>query len=517
MIMNYKTLILIGATALAMMACSQQVTPQNSSSKVLGTLEVSFNDKAGTQAVFRPVGLRTQGVFDDTLVDITSAGVAINIADTTRNLDFVSRDFDITNNSANSLTNLTLVALEKPGNTGGAIKNPVNFGGNALSAAIASAARPTHGMKTATTIPPVAVDDATNKYRASFQALTSAEATAIQSDPLFTSLGNTGTVLEYGFVATNGNSRTIAASGGTGKITLAYRFPRPTTGATEAYSFTLTFVLVADLNTPTAKKRVTRSPEESTANANTRATALGLSATDEKYFIDGSEAAPITGFTRVGNVKISSANNSTDRNLLVNPGKLVVARIYNDNSAGGTYTRKFVEIFNAGEFSVATNGKSFQIGSGTDLLGPAANSKLDLLGILEPGQYRLLRFGGSGGPGVSPVTVTGDQTDQNVTVPDINGGKAAIASVTTTLNCAGLCSSAPILDGVGYSSRSGGIDTDYFEISKAPNTTTNTQSIVRKNRGCTDTNNNGNDFEIDTLNTSSNPARKSDTNPFICP
>jgi hypothetical protein len=497
--MNYKTLLLISASAFGFAACSQQTTPEISSPKVLGVLKVQFDSTIGTQATFQANKLSTQAVLNDNQIDVVSAGAAIRVSENNgpRAFDYVAKNFTVTNNTGATVNNLTLVALEQTGNLSGAIKSATNFGGGATDANAASQARPTHAMTASAGM--VSVDNST-PARAGFQALTAAEATAIENDTNFAGQGLSGTVLEYGFVATNtaGTNRTIA-DGQSGNLTIAYRFPASATGT---YNFVLTFAVTAE-----AANRVTRSPEETTANANTRATTLGAT---EKYFVDGADATAIAGYTRVGNVKIS-----TTKNLLVNPGKLVIARIYNDAGASpATYTRKFAEIFNAGEFSVNLVGKSFQSGTGAANLGASNNDRLDLTSVLAPGQYRLLRFGATnGGPTPSPA----DQTAQNVALPSLDGGKAAIASVITNLDCAGLCTATTtILDGLGYLNRTGGTNTTYFEGTAAATTTTNTQSIVRKNRGCTDTNNNANDFEVDTLGLS-NSARTSISPTFICP
>jgi hypothetical protein len=304
--MNYKTLFLIGASALSLAACTQQVAPEVSSPGVLGVLEVKFDSSVGTQAVFHPNRMSTQGVLLDSQIDIASAGAATRVSENNgpRVFDYVSKNFTVTNNTGAAVNNLTLVALQQTGNLSGAIKSATNFGGNATDNTTADNARPTHAMTASAGV--VSVDNAT-PARAGFQALTAAEATAIQNDANFAGQGFSGTVLEYGFTATNtaGTNRTIA-DGQSGNLTIAYRFPASGTGT---YNFVLTFVVTSEV-----ANRVTRSPEETTANANTRATALGAT---EKYFIDGTEAAPISGFTRVDNVKVS-----TTKNLLVNPGKL---------------------------------------------------------------------------------------------------------------------------------------------------------------------------------------------------
>jgi hypothetical protein len=501
--MNYKTLFLIGASALGFAACTQQITPEVSSPKVLGVLEVKFDSDVGTQAVFRPNRLSTQNVLLDSQIDVTSAGAAVRVSESNgpRVFDYVSKNFTVTNNTGASVNNLTLVALQQTGNLSGAIKSAADFGGNATDNTTADQARPTHTMIASAGVVSV---DTTTPARAGFQALTAAEATAIQGDANFSGQGFSGTVLEYGFVATNaaGTSRTIA-DGQSGNLAISYRFPASGTGT---YNFVLTFVVTSE-----AANRVTRSPEETTANANTRATNLGAT---EKYFVDGLDAAAITGYTRVDNVKVSST-----KNLLVNPGKLVIARAYSRGAGGAVYNRDFVEIFNAGELSVSLAGKSLQYGSDSGNLGAAANQSLTLAGIAAPGEYKLVRFGNGEGNLPTPTLLA----PNNALDAAGAGGKLAIVNSTTFLNCTGTgnnpataCSN--IIDFLGYGTA------NLFEGTVATATTANTQAMTRANRGCTDTNVNNTDFLVDTLSTSSNPARNSSattpflpTVPFICP
>jgi len=93
------------------------------------------------------------------------------------------------------------------------------------------------------------------------------------------------------------------------------------------------------------------------------------------------------------------------------------------------------------------------------------------------------------------------------------GGKVALVNTTTPLGCNGnanACSVsalATIVDLVGYG------NANYYEGSGATPTPSATTSVVRKNNGCTETDNNDSDFEAD-------PApftpRNSATTTFSC-
>jgi hypothetical protein len=502
--MNYKTLFLIGASALGLAACTQQITPEVSSPKVLGVLEVKFDSDVGTQAVFRPNRLSTQNVLLDSQIDVTSAGAAVRVSESNgpRVFDYVSKNFTVTNNTGSTVNNLTLVALEQTGNLSGAIKSATDFGGNATDNTTADKARPTHAMTASAGI--VSVDNAT-PARAGFQALTAAEASAIQGDANFAGQGFSGTVLEYGFVATNtaGTNRTILDTE-SGNLTIAYRFP---TSGTGTYNFVLTFVVTAE-----TANRVTRSPEETTTNANTRATALGAT---EKVLIDDPTVitTPPTGYTVQNNVKVS-----TTKNLLVNPGKLVIARANTQSVNSSLYNRDFVEIFNSGEFSVSLSGKSIQYGATAGAVGAAANQSLTLSSIAGPGEYKLVRFGNGEGTLPSPTLVGGN----NSIDPAAAGGKLALVNSSSPLGCTGTgndpaTACTNIIDFLGYGTA------NLREGTAAPAASSSTEAITRANRGCKDTNSNLNDFAIDALSVT-NPPRNSNatgsftpTPPFICP
>ena len=253
--MKYFFLILL----VVVVACSSQ-TPQ-SNLKILGKLELSFDTSLNRSAA------RLQSVLADDAVTFTPLGTTPK-DDATNNVRYLNADFSITTKAGSAdISNLTLFAYHQTSsNVGGtAIKSIQNFGGNAAAnATVAQQIRPSHGM-TCNTLP-FTVD----ANRANFQAFSSDEASAIQAaaasgpTPMISALD---TILEYGYVAFNAsNGRVILGNGGTGKITIGLRVPRGDINT--PYRFNMTFVLAAESTT-----RVTRSPEESTANAVSRAVA----------------------------------------------------------------------------------------------------------------------------------------------------------------------------------------------------------------------------------------------------
>jgi hypothetical protein len=488
-----------------------------------GILELAINNNQIGAAKFTPAKLGTQAILNESQLVFTPSAVASFITETngTRLFDYVSRNFTITNNTGGTVNNLTLVALAKTGNIGGtAIRVATAFNGSATDATTAQLARPTHTMIASSG---AAAVDTADISRASFQALTAAEALAIQNDSNFASQNLTGTVLEYGFVATNtaGTGRGIA-NGSSGKVSIAMRFPKPTT-ATNTYNFVMTFAVTAE-----SANRVTRSPEETTTAANTRATTLGAT---QKVLID--DTAVITGtnipsgYTVQGNVKIGIGVGQT---LLKKAAKLVLARV----SVGGGYTNTpfvynsdFVEIFNSGEFSASLNGMSLQGANLSAELGVSPFSvDVSALGIISPGQYKLVSTTSrvASDPTITPASEI--STLWNVNFNFANGARVALVNQTAALGCGGTAATAcnatqnsKIVDLLGYKKSTSTITLVQFEGTSNSFFTYPTDSgelaFSRKDKGCLDANVNSSDFSVETITNTS--ARNSSSPVFVCP
>jgi hypothetical protein len=509
-----------GLLTVAFMGCQQNTTTVQAP-KVLGLLEVAFNDSQIGAARFIPAKLGTQAILNESQLVFTPTGVATFFAETNapRNFDYVSRNFTITNNTGASINNLTLVALAKTGNLGGtAIKSATAFNGSTADAATAQLARPTHTMKANAATGGVLVDTE-DISRASFQALTATEALAIKNDSNFTSQGLTGTVLEYGFVATNaaGTGRSIANLAN-GKVSIAMRFPKPNT-ATGVYNFVMTFAVTTE-----TANRVTRSPEETTTAANSRATALGASQKvliDDPAVITGANLP--TGYTVQNNVKIGTGTSQT---LLKKPAKLVLARV----SAGGgfpeaPYTQDFVEIFNTGEFSASLNGKSLQFANNNNSLGVDVFSRpsvfdVSFLAVVSPGTYKLISGRGESTPPAAAIAPTAETSaNWGANFQFAIGSAVGLVNQTTALNCgstANPCSTAQnalILDLLGFKRGTNQVMSEGTVF--AYSSQSGSLAFSRKNNGCLDTNDNIIDFFEETITNTS--ARNSSTTPFICP
>jgi hypothetical protein len=151
-------------------------------------------------------------------------------------------------------------------------------------------------------------------------------------------------------------------------------------------------------------------------------------------------------------------------------------------NAGATIKNDFIELINHSGAPVSLAGMSVQYTS-------AANTSWTGLTplpafTLAPGQYFLIQEApGAGG------TVDLDP-DATGTIPmGATAGKVALVSNTTVLT-GGCPTGANIIDFVGYGGAS------CFEGSGPTAATSNTTAAFRKTNGCTDTDNNANDFVV---------------------
>jgi hypothetical protein len=175
-----------------------------------------------------------------------------------------------------------------------------------------------------------------------------------------------------------------------------------------------------------------------------------------------------------------------------------ISQVYGGGgNSGSTYTNDFIELYNTGSVPVDITGWSVQYTGPTSAFAPLStpspgNPPTPLTtiipegSIVQPGHYFLIQESqGTGGTTSNPT-------------PDLTGGilvgstagKVALVASATVLS--GTCPVDPlIVDFVGYNTTATCAET----APTAP--LTNTTAAIRKNNGCTDTNNNASDFLID--------------------
>jgi len=256
------------------------------------------------------------------------------------------------------------------------------------------------------------------------------------------------------------------------------------------------------------------------------ATSAGVSATDSDGTVTSASitSAPVAGITLDGftpaagtggtasatlnvanttaagtyNVTIQYANNDSPTPqtatctvvVTVNtppptPGSVVISQVYGGGgNAGATLKNDFIEIINHTGAPINLNGWSVQYVSATATSGSWQVTPLTNFN-LQPGQYYLIQeAAGTGG------TVDLPTPDKVGTIPmGATAGKVALVSNTTALSGVGCPSGAGLIDLVGY----GGTANCFEGAGPAP-TLTNTTAELRKDNGCTDTDNNNADF-----------------------
>ncbi len=271
-------------------ACTQAPKP-TTPVDLLGTIDLRISSDG--------VVSKAQLVDESKLV-FTATAVTVVDASSMR---FINASFNVQNKTGASLNNLTLYAYSQAANNvaGTALKNLENFAGTALTTG-ADSVKPTHGMQNAQSI---------NSNQADLQVFNTTEVGTLQQTALNSGvITSADRVLEYGFVARNGNTRAIA-NNATGTITLGFRVPKNSNSNLEPYRFTATFV-VANI----ATTRVSRSREETAVQTSDRANAITDRTSPTEVYLVGSDAQSISctncSVVRQTNAKISSSKNLYD-------------------------------------------------------------------------------------------------------------------------------------------------------------------------------------------------------------
>src|SRR5712692_9011240 len=179
--------------------------------------------------------------------------------------------------------------------------------------------------------------------------------------------------------------------------------------------------------------------------------------------------------------------------------KIVISQIYGGGGTpGATYQNSFIEIFNRGTNTVDIGGWVFQFASSATGGFDKGVGFVSSRGIfVPPGQHLLIQLASSGSSG-APLPVTPDfdvsGTPPPPALPFVIGtsGKIAITKPGTGL-LPGTCPlpNSNVVDFVGYGSTA-----NCFEGNGPVADQPNTLVALRKANGCTDTDNNANDFTV---------------------
>jgi len=167
-------------------------------------------------------------------------------------------------------------------------------------------------------------------------------------------------------------------------------------------------------------------------------------------------------------------------------GTVIISQVYGGGgNSGSTYKNDFVELFNKGNTTVDLSGWSIQYASST---GTFASSKIvPLSGTIAPGHYYLIQLatGGAGNTALPTPTITAS-VDMAATA-----GKVALAITTVAVTGS---TDSNVVDFIGYGSTANDSE---GSPTLAPSAT---NSVSRNSNGCTDTDNNRNDFTASAAN-----------------
>jgi hypothetical protein len=188
---------------------------------------------------------------------------------------------------------------------------------------------------------------------------------------------------------------------------------------------------------------------------------------------------------------------------------IVISQAYGGGGGTtGTYKNDYVELHNNGTTTQSLTGLSIQYGSATGNFGSSATNIYAFpAGTSIPaGRYLLIQLGPTGSAGLD-LPVTPDLVTTNLTMSG-SSGKVVLANQATGLGCGATATpctlpSATIIDLVAFGAAGnaeGGVAVNNGVA------LTSTQGAVRKNNGCTDTDNNNNDFDVVTAPVPRNSA-----------
>ncbi len=165
--------------------------------------------------------------------------------------------------------------------------------------------------------------------------------------------------------------------------------------------------------------------------------------------------------------------------------QVVISQVYGGGGNSGAPLRNdFIELFNAGSSPVDLSAYSVQYASSTG----SSWQRTNLIGTLNPGQFYLVQQG-AGSNTAAAALPTPDATGSIA----MSGTAGKVALVSSQAALSGTCPGGAegVLDFVGFGSA------NCSETAPTPGLS-NTTAALRKASGCTDTGNNGADFDVAT-------------------
>ena len=289
-----------------------------------------------------------------------------------------------------------------------------------------------------------------------------------------------------------------AGTGGAAALTVSSVSPR--TAALASTALSVTFNRAVSASTLTVQTAVGACSGSIQVSANDFVSCAGF-ASAAPSLSDGNTIAalvPVPGLlvNRSYKMRVTTAVTSADQvalaaqytsagfttsNPIADPaGRVVISQVYGGGGeTGALYKNDFIELHNSSSQTVDLAGWSIQYGAATG----ASWEVTTLLGTIAPGAYFLIREG-AGAAGAGNVLPGYDATGAIALAA--TAGKVALVSNAITLG--GACpTGAQIVDMVGY-----GLS-NCSEQSPAQAPAANS-ALIRRASGCTDANDNLNDF-----------------------
>jgi hypothetical protein len=172
--------------------------------------------------------------------------------------------------------------------------------------------------------------------------------------------------------------------------------------------------------------------------------------------------------------------------------QVVISQVYGGGgNAGASYSNDYIELHNSGTIAQNLNGWSVQYTSAT---GPTTGNTWFTTPlpnfILQPGKYFLIKCAGSGTNNLPTEDLISTISLSSTT------GKVILVN-NTTAETAANPTGVQIIDKVGYGTNTT-TTTGYEGTGPTGTLLSNTTAAFRKLNGCTDTDNNANDFTVGT-------------------
>ncbi len=175
---------------------------------------------------------------------------------------------------------------------------------------------------------------------------------------------------------------------------------------------------------------------------------------------------------------------------------VVISQVYGNGSNAGpppaTFNADYIEIYNRSNGPVNLDGWSVQYAAATTSAGfSIPEDTVELSGIIQPGQYRLIRFS-QPGPNGSPIPPP--DFVRTASGGGISNTAGRVALVNTTDLVGQACGSPTIVDLVGWG------NAVCFTGFAAASQTTGDVALIRAGNGAQDSRQNFHDFSLDAPN-----------------